>query len=187
MRFKASHIPKEIYYFRFVILSDIFEKGIDNNSKAIITDRITKFLSDNLGTYPHEKLLVTQIDYNKNPLYGLNQLPSFLRPFKSDFQYELKVLKTALNKYLYNISLVNPRKEHWLNDGLTIYFLMKYVEEFYPDSKLLGTLARIWGVRAFHLADLDYNFQYYLYSMEIARKNNDQVLTIPKDSLIKFI
>lgn len=170
----------------FTLVSDIFEKGVDNNSKALITDRITKFLSDNLGIYPHEKLLVTQIDYNKNPLYGLNQLPSFLRPFKSDFQYELKVLKTALNKYLYNISLVNPRKEYWLNDGLTIYFLMKYVEEFYPDSKLLGTLARIWGVRAFHLADLDYNFQYYLYSMEIARKNNDQALTIPKDSLIKF-
>ncbi|TCK69136.1 hypothetical protein DFQ05_0651 [Winogradskyella wandonensis] len=170
----------------FTLVSDIFEKGLSPQDKAIITDRVTKFLVDNLGDYPHDRLLVSQIDYNKNPLYGLNQLPSFLRPFKNDFQYELKLLKTALNKYIYNVHLVNPRKDHWLNDGLIIYFLIKYVEDFYPDSKLLGTLANVWGIRAFHLADLDYNFQYFLYSMEAARKNNDQPITLPKDELTKF-
>ncbi|WP_299116561.1 metalloprotease [uncultured Winogradskyella sp.] len=170
----------------FTLVSDIEEKGLSSQEKAIVTDRVTKFLTDNLGTYPHERLLVSQIDYDKNPLYGLNQLPSFLRPFKNDFQYELKLLKTALNKYISNTHLTNPRKEHWLNDGLAIYFLMKYVEDYYPDTKLLGTLANVWGIRSFHLADLDYNFQYFLYSMEAARKNNDQPITIPKDSLTKF-
>ena len=52
--------------------------------------------------------------------------------------------------------------------------------------KLIGTLANIWGIRAFHAADLDFNFQYFLYSMEIARKNRDQPLATSKDSLIKF-
>ncbi|ARV08684.1 metalloprotease [Winogradskyella sp. PC-19] len=170
----------------FTLVSDIYEKGLSPQSKAIITDRVTGFLMENLGEYPHERLLVSQIDYNKNPLYGLNQLPSFLRPFKSDFQYELKLLKTALNKYIYNISLVNPRKEHWLNDGLSIYFLMKYVEDYYPNSKLLGTLANVWGIRSFHLADLSYNAKYTLYYMESARKNNDQAITKSKDSLTKF-
>ncbi|RNC87209.1 MAG: metalloprotease [Winogradskyella sp.] len=170
----------------FTLITDIKEKGITAESQALVADRVTKFLTENLGEYPHEKLLVSGVDYNKNPLYGLNQLPSFLRPFKNNFQYELKLVKTALNKYIYNIHLVNPRKEHWLNDGLTIYFLMKYVEDYHPDSKLLGTLANIWGIRAFHIADLDYNAQYYLYSMEAARKNNDQAITISKDSLTKF-
>lgn len=170
----------------FTLISDIYEKGLEPQDKAIITDKITKFLTDNLGSYPHERLLVSAIDYNKNPLYGLNQLPDFIRPFPSDFQYELKLLKTALQKYLANIHHTNPRKEHWLNDGLMIYYLMKYIEDNYPNSKLLGTLASTWGVRAFHIADLDYNFQYFLYSMEIARKNNDQPLTTSKDSLIKF-
>ena len=63
---------------------------------------------------------------------------------------------------------------------------MKYIEDYYPDSKLLGTLSKIWGVRSFHISDLDYNFQYYLYSMEAARKNNDQPITTSKDSLTKF-
>ncbi len=170
----------------FMVISDIYEKGLEPQDKALITDKITKFLVENLGEYPFEKLLVSRIDYDKNPLYGINQLPSFLRPFKSQFQYEMKLLKTALKKYLANTHHLNPRKEHWLNDGIKIYFLMKYVEEHYPDMKYLGSLANIWGIRAFHIADLDYNFQYYLYSMEMMRRNNDQPLSTPKDSLIKF-
>ena len=169
-----------------ILISNINEKGLPGAQKAILTDKITRFLTTNLGKYPHKQLLVSDIDYNKNPLYGLNQLPDFLRPFPDEFQYELKLLKTAIKKYIDNILLLNPRKEHWLSEGLQIYFLKKYVDENYPDMKLLGTLADIWGIRAFHAADLDFNFQYFLYAMEVARKNRDQPLTTSKDSLIKF-
>ena len=170
----------------FTVMSNIYERGLPPSDKAILTDKITRFLTKHLGEYPHTKLLVSNIDYNKDPLYGLNQLPSFLRPFPDDFQYELKLLKTALKKHINNVLLLNPRKEHWLSEGLQIYFLAKYVEENYPDMKLLGTLANAWGIRAFHAADLDFNFQYFLYSMEIARKNKDQPLATSKDSLTKF-
>ncbi|WP_299361710.1 metalloprotease [Winogradskyella sp.] len=169
-----------------IVISNINEKGLSGKDKAILTDKIGRFLAENLGEYPHQRLLISRIDYNKNPLYGLNQLPDFLRPFPDAFQYELKLLKTALKKYINNILLLNPRKEHWLSEGLQIYFMIKYVEEYYPDMKLLGTLADIWGIRAFHAADLDFNFQYFLYSMELARKNRDQPLSMSKDSLLKF-
>jgi hypothetical protein len=170
----------------FTLISNINEKGLAGIDKVLLTDKITRYLSENLGNYPHKKLVVSNIDYNKNPLYGLNQLPDFLSPFPDQFQYELKLLKTALKKYIDNILLLNPRKEYWLSEGLQIYYLIKYVEAYYPDMKLLGNLSNIWGVKAFHAADLDFNFQYFLYSMEIARKNRDQPLTTSKDSLIKF-
>ncbi|WP_232817863.1 gluzincin family metallopeptidase [Winogradskyella tangerina] len=170
----------------FILISNINEKGLPSGEKAILTDKITRYLTKHLGVYPHRQLLVSNIEYNKNPLYGLNQLPDFLRPFPDQFQYELKLLKIALKKYLENTLLLNPRKEHWLSDGLQIYFMIKYVEEYYPDMKLLGTLANVWGIRAFHAADLDFNFQYFLYSMELARKNRDQPLSMSKDSLLKF-
>lgn len=170
----------------FTVISSIDEKGLAAPAKAILTDKITRYLTEHLGEYPHKQLLVSHIDYQKNPLYGLNQLPDFFRPFPAEFQYELKLLKTALKKQIDNILLVNPRKEHWLSEGLQVYYLIKYVETYYPDMKLLGTLANFWGIRAFHAADLDFNFQYFLYSMEIARKNKDQPLTTSKDSLTKF-
>ncbi|WP_353778460.1 metalloprotease [Winogradskyella sp. 3972H.M.0a.05] len=170
----------------FSIVSNLKSKNVSAEEKAIITDKITRFISDNLGTYPHEKLLVSELEYKKDPLYGLNQLPDFIRPFPDYFQYEIQLLKTSLKKYLDNTLMTNPRKDHWLKEGLQIYFLMKYVELNYPDMKLLGSLAKVWGIRSFHAADIGFNDQYNLFHMQMARTNRDQPITTAKDSLIKF-
>ncbi|AXT20478.1 metalloprotease [Flavobacteriaceae bacterium AU392] len=170
----------------FSITTDIYEKGLGSTEQAIITDKITQFITTFLGKYPHKNLLVSDIEAKKDPIYGLNQLPSFIRPFPENFQFELKLLKATLNNYLENTLQLNPRKEQWLKDGIQIYFLMKYVEENYPDMKLVGSLAKVWGLKSFHLADLDFNEQYTLLFMNIARINRDQPLTMQKDSLIKF-
>jgi len=191
-RVNTNLILKKFTNFKFVqtddftIYSDVTSEGITAEEKAIITDKITRFITENLGEYPHERLLITKDGYKKDPLYGLNQLPDFIRPFSDNFQYELKLLKTALNNYLENTLLINPRKDYWLRDGIQIYFLMKYIETYYPDTKMIGTLANIWGIRAFHAADLDYNDQFTLFFMEMARTNRDQPLTTSKDSLLKF-
>lgn len=170
----------------FSIVSDIESKDITAHEKAIITDKITRYITQNLGEYPHEKLLITKSDYKKDPLYGLNQLPNFIRPFPDSFQYELKLLKTALKNYLDNTLLINPRKDYWLKEGIQIYYLMKYIETYYPDTKMIGTLAKVWGLRSFHAADLKYNDQFVLFYMQMARTNRDQALTTSKDSLLKF-
>jgi len=170
----------------FTLNTNIEDKGVGPAEKAVIIDKVAAFIDKNLGPYPHENLLLTEIEYKKDPLYGLNQLPDFIQPFQDNFQYELKLLKTALNSYLENVLLVNPRKDYWLKDGLQIYFLMKYVEEYYPDMKLLGSFANTWGIRAFHASDLYFNDQYILFFMQMARTNRDQPLTMSKDSLLKF-
>lgn len=168
------------------INTNIEDKGVAPTEKAVIIDKVAAFISKNLGPYPHENLLLTEIEYKKDPLYGLNQLPDFIRPFQDNFQYELKLLKTALGSYLENVLLINPRKDYWLKDGLQIYYLMKYIEEHYPDMKLLGSFANTWGIRSFHAADLLFNEQYRLFYMQMARTNRDQPLTMSKDSLLKF-
>ena len=170
----------------FSIVSNLKSKNVSPQEKAIIVDKITRFISDNLGEYPHEKLLVSELEYKKDPLYGLNQLPDFIRPFPDYFQYEIQLLKTSLKKYVDNVVITNPRKDHWLNEGLQIYYLMKYVEMNYPDTKFLGSFAKIWGVRSFHAADLDFNDQYTLFFMQMARTSRDQPIAMAKDSLIKF-
>lgn len=191
-RVNTSFILVRFSEFKFVqtddfsVVSDINSKRITPEEKALITDKITRYITQHLGDYPHDRLLITKNDYKKDPLYGLNQLPDFIRPFPDSFQYELKLLKTALKNYLDNIILVNPRKDYWIKEGIQIYYLMKYVETFYPDTKMIGTLANIWGIRSFHAADLNYNDQFVMFYMQMARTNRDQALTTSKDSLLKF-
>ncbi|MBT8272710.1 MAG: metalloprotease, partial [Bacteroidia bacterium] len=177
---------KSIQTDNFNLISDIQETDLTATDKALITDKITQFIEKYLGPYPHQKLIVTQIDASNDPIYGLNQLPNFIRPFPQNFQYELTLAKITLGNYLDNTLLINPRKDQWVKDGIQIYFLIKYIEDHYPDMKLLGTLADVWGVRSFHAADLKFNEQYRHVYMHMARTNRDQPLNMPKDSLLKF-
>src|SRR5690606_12349593 len=112
--------------------------------------------------------------------------PSFIRPYEERFQFEMKFLKTAIRTYLRETLFLDPRQERWVNDAIGYYLMIKYVEEFHPDQKLAGKLSRIWGIRNFHFAQMDFNEQYALLSMLSARKNLDQALSTPNDSLIKF-
>ena len=183
---KEKNTYKTVVTNQISVLTDVDDDNLKPYQKALVIDKVISFLKDKLGGYPHNKLMISSTEYNKDPIYGLNQLPKFISPFPSQLNYELKILKTGLKKYIENILLFNPRKDYWLSDGLQIYFLIKYVEAYYPEVKLLGNLANIWGVNSFHAADLDFNFQYYLFFMESARRNNDQPLTTSKDALIKF-
>ncbi len=170
----------------FSLVSSIKDDRLEIIEKVLITEKILKFIESNLGKYPHNKLVLSQIDYDKDPIYGLNFLPKFIKPYPNNFQYELKLLKIALSNYLENTLLVNPRTEQWLLDGIQIYYLMKYVDEYYPNMKFLGSFADIWGVRSFHAADMKFNDKYNLVFMLMARTNRDQKLTMAKDSLLKF-
>lgn len=170
----------------FSLISNIKTDDLDIIDKVLITEKVTKFIFENLGDYPHKKLILSDIDYSKNPIYGLNFLPKFIKPYPNNFQYELKLLKIALQNYLENTLLINPRKDQWLIDGLQVYYLMNYVEEYYPNMKFLGALADFWGVRSFHAADMSFNNKYVLATMLMSRTNRDQPLTMPKDSLLKF-
>ena len=170
----------------FGITSNIQSKGLDVIDKVFINERISNFVKENLGEYPHEKLLISEIDYNKDPIYGLNFLPSFIKPYPKHFDYELKLVKLVIHNYLENTLLINPRKEQWLIDGLQIYYLMNYVDQHYPNMKFLGSLANFWGVRSFHAADLKFNDKYIFALMHMSRSNRDQPLAMQKDSLLKF-
>ena len=168
------------------VTTDIDVKRYDNLSAGFSISKVAEFLHDNLGAYPHQNLLVSDLDYEKNPLYGLNQLPSFVRPYDEQFQFEMTFLKTAITKYLEESLYVNPRKERWITDGLAYYLMIKFVEDYYPNEKLVGKLSKIWGIRGFQLAKKDFNFQYYWLQMLSTRSNIDQSLSTPNDSLIIF-
>ena len=170
----------------FTLVSNIDDEGLEVLDKVLITEKVSQFINKNFGQYPHKKLLITQIDYDKNPIYGLNFLPKFIKPYPNHFQYELKLLKIALNNYLENTLLINPRTEQWLIDGIQIFYVMNYVDEHYPNMKFLGSIADFWGVKSFHAADMLFNDKYVLGHMLMARTNRDQPLTMPKDSLLKF-
>ncbi len=167
------------------VLTDLKGK-IDGIQKAVIIDRVVRFVHEQVGRYPFAKITVSQADYERHPFYGLNQLPSFISPFGDDFMYELKFLKTYTNHFLKNSLNLDARKDNWVYDAIQLYVMMRYIDAFQPDSKMMGSLSKWKILRGYNLVQLQFNEQYSYYYMLMARKNLDQPLGDAKQTLIRF-
>jgi hypothetical protein len=168
------------------LLSNLKESKINAIQKAIIINGVVDYVHSLIGEYPHEKIIVSQTDYERNPFYGLNQLPAFLSPFSDEFIFEIKFLKTYLNAYLKNSLRLDPRKDSWIYDGIQVYAMMQYIDTNYPNTKMFGSVAKLRLLKSYNLVSLDFNEQYSYFYMLMARKNLDQPLSDPKNKLIKF-
>lgn len=169
-----------------IIESNMKSNNLDLNVRRDVLSREMVFLEEQLGKYPHKKLFVDRIAYIKNPVYGLNQLPSFIQPFSDVFEWDIKMFKVLSKAYIDNTLMLNRRDDMWLADGIQHYLMMKYVEEFYPEVKVLGNISKVWGIRSFNLAKLDFNDKYPFVYQFAARKNVDQALGKRADSLSNF-
>ena len=179
----------DFYYLKtdeFDLVTNISADKVEDSIKLETANKIVTFLKDNLGDFPLEKLIVSNIDKRKNPIYGFNQLPEKYRPFSNEFQFEISLLKSTIDAMLESTLVINPREEKWVTDGILVYLMMDYMDNYYPKMKLGGTLSKVIGLRWFHAADLTFNEQYYLGYKNMARRFIDQPLGTPRDSLLKF-
>ena len=182
-----SNLTYQNFKNEFIEVScGINDNKISDIDKAIIFDKVSRFTASKLGSSITSKILISQEDYERQPFYGLNQLPSFLSPFSNDLMFELKFLKTYLKNYLKENLNLNQSRDYWIYDGIQIYLIMQYADDFFPNLKMTGNVANINILKPYHFINLDFNQQYnYLY-MLMARKNLDQPLNEPKNKLIKF-
>ncbi len=168
------------------VVTNLKDNNLQDIQKALMIERVIDFTRNNVGQYPFEKITVSQVDYDRNPFYGLNQLPSFINVFQDEFLFELKFLKTYLNDYLKNSLQLDARRDNWIYDGIQLYLMMKYVEIYRPEMKMLGGLSRLKVFKAYKLTNLEFNDQYNYFYLFMARKNLDQPLASSKDALIRF-
>lgn len=168
------------------VYSNVNPNAIDHNLATSILNRELLFIEKYLGKYPHLELYIDKATQRKNPIYGLNQLPNFLRPFSDTFKWDVTMFKALSQKYIENTLLVNKRKDYWLVDGLQNYLMIEYVETFYPEVKLLGKVSNSWFLKNFNVAKLGFNDKYPFLYQFVARKFIDQSLTTSSDSLSNF-
>jgi len=168
------------------IITDINENKISDLEQIELLKKVVGFLNSKLTAYPHDNLLVTNLDLSNYPVYGLNIIPDYLAPFSKQFKYELNLLKNLTRLYLKRHLKINPREDYWIQAGFENFILMNYVEHFYKDESLIGKFSKVWGIKSYNLAKLKYNSQYPLTYLHMKRTGRDQALNTPKDSLLKF-
>lgn len=170
----------------FKVITDLYPKKSSTEIRQFQLDRIDAFLNQQLGPLSKQTLLIDARQYKFNPVYGLNQLPDFFNPFPIGFDQELAFVKLITDKYLKRTLSMNLREDYWIRAGIQIYLLQEYVNRYYPNQKLLGSISRWPIVRWSKLSTLDFNEQYRLVYLNGVRNNVHQPLSTPKDRLINF-
>lgn len=155
------------------IETDIF-KSSSLEDAEIKVDRVNNFVKDYFNDNSNIKLLVPKIDYDSNPFYGLNQLPSFISPFSDEFLEEIIFLKSFVINYLNHIINLNKRESHWIYKGLEIFIINKYINDFYPNVKFLGRLSGISFLENYEVSKIDFNDLFLNYSEYVQRLNLHQ-------------
>lgn len=171
---------------KLTVITNIQDKKVSPAIKALAIDRIAYFLNNKLGPYPFEKMVISDACYRISPVYGLNQLPDFISPFPNGFEYDIQQLKVITRMYIENTLALNPRNDHWLIGAMQIHLMMEYVDTYYPGMKILGNLSNVWVIRWSHASKMEFNDQYPILYLNMARNNLHQALISPKDSLVKF-
>jgi len=165
------------------VVTNIKAKNLIENIKEDVLQRQLDFIQEHLGEYPHSKMFVSYVGYLKYPVYGFNQLPKFLNPFSNIFEWDIKMFKAISDQYIAKTILTNTREDAWLADGIQIYLMMAYVEKHYPEVKAIGSVSKKWGIRRYNIAKLEFNGKYPFVYQFSARKEIDQSLITPTDSL----
>lgn len=168
------------------VYTDIKSQNLNPVLKAQILSRSVEFIESYLGAFPYPKIILTKVAYDKNPVYGFNQLPKMLHPFNDTFEWDIKVFKTLTEKFINRSLLLNHRENAWLTDGLQLYLMMQYVDTYYKDVKAIGSLSKIWGLRKFNISKLSFNDKYPFIYQFSARQNLDQALSTQNDLLSNF-
>lgn len=169
-----------------IVYTDVLNEKINYTACTEILNRELHFIEKYLGKYPHKEIYIDRITQSKNPIYGLSQLPNFIRPFSDEFKWDITLFKAISLAYLENTLLVNLRDDYWLLDGIQNYLMIEYIETYYPEIKLLGKASDNWFVKRFNISKLKFNEKFPLVYQFISRKFLDQALNTPSDSLSNF-
>jgi hypothetical protein len=156
------------------IETDIFRVS-DPLEAEIKFNRVSEFVTKYFDDTNKFKLLVPKSDYESNPFYGLNQLPSFISPFSDQFLEEIVFLKSFVKNYLNHKINLNKRDSHWFYNGLEIFLINKYISEYYPEVKFLGRLSRFGLIKNYEISKINFNDLFLNYSEYVQRLNLHQL------------
>ena len=155
----------------------------DSVNFKFILNKTINYVERKLGSYPINNIVLSKFDQNKDPIYGLNNIPEFLNPFERSFIQEFSVLKRIISVYLNNLYPIHKRKNYWQIKGIEVFLLIDYIENYYPELNLIGKFSKLSIIKNREYSKFKFNDQYRLFDNIISSRNISQSIDYPLDSL----
>ncbi len=148
---------------------------------ALAVDRTAGFLQD----FPLAgKILITDTDLRQFPVYDVNGVP-VIKPFPPAFGLQTGIFYQTVRQSLSDLPR-DYRRDYGFWSGLEQWYLMRFVDTYFPRMRLTGMPVHWPVIRLYRLFQVPYNYKYYYIYRYIAGMNYDQALRLPADSLSPF-
>jgi hypothetical protein len=164
-------------------LSNIKQK--DSINFDSILNKTFNYVQNKLGDYPLKKLIISEFNLKRNPIYGFNNIPDVFNPFEIKFIMELNILKQIINQYLKNLIPFNQRKDFWEVKGIETFLLIDYIDTFYSDVNLIGKYSKLSFLKNREYSKFKFSEQFRLFDNIISSRNINQPIKTPLDSLTR--
>ncbi|MDB3901696.1 hypothetical protein N9326_04220, partial [Flavobacteriaceae bacterium] len=135
----------------------------DSINLNFIFNKTSDYVQSKLGNYPIKKIVLSKFDLEKDPVYGLNNIPDILNPFEKSFIIEFSVLKLVISKYLKNLYPLHKRKDYWQIKGIETFLLIDYIEEYYPNLNLIGKFSNLSIIKNREYSKFKFSEQFRLF------------------------
>ena len=160
-------------------------KGSNINVESII-NKTFNYVESKLGDYPFKKIILSKHNQSRKPIYGINNIPNIINPFDESFLFEFNFLKLILTSYLSETLSIHIRKNYWENEGIVTYLLIDYIENYYPNLKLIGKYSELSIIKNRIFSEYNFNEQYRLFENIISSRNINQPVLTSLDSLTRI-
>ena len=164
-------------------LSNINQK--DSINFDSILNKTFNYVQNKLGDYSLKKLIISEFNLKRNPIYGFNNIPDVFNPFEIKFIMELNILKQIINQYLKNLIPFNQRKDFWEVKGIETFLLIDYIDTFYSDVNLIGKYSKLSFLKNREYSKFKFSEQFRLFDNIISSRNINQPIKTPLDSLTR--
>jgi hypothetical protein len=150
-----------------------------------ILNKTFNYVQNKLGDYSLKKLIISEFNLKRNPIYGFNNIPDVFNPFEIKFIKELNILKQIINQYLKNLIPFNQRKDFWEVKGIETFLLIDYINTYYPDVNLIGKYSKLSFLKNREYSKFKFSEQFRLFDNIISSRNINQPIKTPLDSLTR--
>lgn len=176
---------KRIAFGKSELISDM----LPNENLADFNDRLTRISAFIQELFPTERprvLWALQKDYSQKPLLSLESMPQFVSAFDKNQVIELKLLKAILEEYIHKRFANQPKDAAWITEGLPYFLWQQYVNSYYPDLKMTGSLSNWPIIKKYHFTQAPYYRSWEIAANISANKNRGQSLVTPQNELTRY-
>ncbi len=169
--------------------SELISDMLPTQNLADFNDRLTRILAFIEELFPSDQprvLWALQKDYSQKPLLSLESMPQFVGAFDKNQVVELKLLKAILEEYIHKRFANQSKTAKWITEGLPYFLWQHYVNSYYPDLKMTGSLSNWPIIKKYHFTQAPYFRSWEIAANVSANKNRGQSLVTPQNELTRY-